>query len=65
MITSQSTVDLAQNRFGLNDLSRDARNPLERRQLFQAQAQVDGMANDLLDKMPAWLKSVCGTWKMS
>ena len=29
--------------------------------MFQAQAQVDGMANDLLDKMPAWLKSL---WDM-
>ena len=61
--------------FGLRGHS--PRNPLERRPLFpgpqpseplerrrpcsQAQAQVDDMANDLLDKIPDWLKSL---WHM-
>jgi hypothetical protein len=36
-------------------------NPFQRRSLSRAQAKVDDMANDLLDKIPAWLKSL---WDM-
>jgi hypothetical protein len=37
------------------------RNVLEHRPLSQARVQVDGIANDILDKVPDWLKSL---WHM-
>jgi hypothetical protein len=55
VITSQSSVDLA------SVWALDAAEPFGAPPVVPKQAQVDGMANDLLDKIPAWLKSL---WHM-
>jgi hypothetical protein len=55
VITSQSSVDLA------SVWALDGAEPFGAPPVVPKQAQVDGMANDLLDKIPAWLKSL---WHM-
>ena len=60
MITSQSTIDLAEERFALvhNGMPGTLCSAVR---YSQALAKVEGMANDLLDKIPDWLKSL---WHM-
>ena len=57
-----STVDFARGAFWLSCSVVRCRGTVWRAVSYsQAQAQVDAMANELLDKMPAWLKSL---WDM-
>jgi len=60
VITSQSTIDLAEERFALvrNGMPGTLCSAVR---YSQALAKVEGMANDLLDKIPDWLKSL---WHM-